>query len=236
MAHPEGMYLPSAFAVEPERAELLADTLLRARGSVELVTFDGVAPVASLIPALWEPAPGPDRAAGSHGVRGQLLGHLARANPQWSSVAAGSHALAIVRGPEGYVSPSWYPAKAAHGRVVPTWNYVAVHLTGELVVHDDPVWLRGVVERLTRRHEEGRAEPWHLDDAPDRFLAGSLRAIVGVELSVTRIEAKAQLSQNRDRADADGVRAGLRADGGPAADALADAMDAWAAPASDHDA
>src|SRR5207244_8197271 len=138
----------------------------------------------------WGP-PGSGGSPGSDGGRGRLLGHLARANPQWSTVAAGSQALAIVRGPEGYVSPSWYPAKAAHGRVVPTWNYVTVHLTGDLVVHDDPVWLRDVVERLTRRHEEGRAEPWHVDDAPDPFLAGSLRAIVGVELSVTRVEAKA---------------------------------------------
>jgi transcriptional regulator len=119
----------------------------------------------------------------------------------------------IVRGPDAYVSPSWYATKAEHGRVVPTWNYLTAHVYGELVVHDDPAWVEGVVRRLTAKHEAASAHPWSVDDAPPPFVAGQLRAIVGIELVITRIEAKAKLSQNRSAADVDGVVAGLRARG-----------------------
>ena len=117
--------------------------------------------------------------------------------------------MVIVRGPDAYISPSWYAAKAEHGRVVPTWNYVTAHVHGELVIHDDVEWLESLVRRLTDRHESGRHEPWSVDDAPPRFIAGQLRAIVGVELVISRIEAKLKLSQNRPPADVDGVVAGL---------------------------
>ena len=210
------MYLPRHFALDDDSA---VDEVLAQVSTVELVTFDGVRPVATLMPMLWERAADP-----TDSVRGRLLGHLARANDQWSTVAPGSLALAIATGPEGYVSPSWYPSKAEHGRVVPTWNYVSVHLTGALVVRHDPDWLRGVVGRLTRRHEQHRPAPWTVQDAPDRFIERSLHAIVGIELVVTSIEAKAKLSQNRDRADADGVVRGLRADDTPSSTALAEAV------------
>jgi transcriptional regulator len=114
-----------------------------------------------------------------------------------------------VRGPDSYISPSWYATKAEHGRVVPTWNYVTAHVYGELVVHDDVQWLDDLVRRLTEHHEGTRDEPWSVDDAPPRYIAGQLRAIVGVELIVSRIEAKLKLSQNRSDADIDGVIRGL---------------------------
>ena len=121
--------------------------------------------------------------------------------------------LVIVRGPDAYVSPSWYASKAEHGRVVPTWDYVLAHVHGELVLHEDADWLADHVARLTEAHETGRAEPWAVTDAPARFVAGQLRAIVGVEVRITRVEAKWKLSQNRPPADVDGVVAGLTADG-----------------------
>ena len=117
------------------------------------------------------------------------------------------------------MSPSWYAAKAEHGRVVPTWNYLTAHVYGQLLVHDDPTWVEDVVRRLTAKHEAARlASPrqppaWSVDDAPPPYVAGQLRAIVGLELVISRIEAKAKLSQNRPPADIDGVVAGLRADG-----------------------
>ena len=115
-----------------------------------------------------------------------------------------------MRGPDAYVSPSWYAAKAEHGRVVPTWNYVTAHVYGELVVHDDPVWVEQLVRRLTAKHEAAQAHPWSVDDAPPAYIAGQLKAIVGVEVRITRIEAKLKLSQNRPPNDIPGVIDGLR--------------------------
>ncbi|RDI65369.1 putative FMN-binding protein [Nocardia pseudobrasiliensis] len=126
-------------------------------------------------------------------------------------------AMVIVRGPDAYVSPGWYPSKGEHGRVVPTWNYVTAHVYGRLTVHDDPAWVERNVVELSERHEGGRVNPWSVDDAPPQFISGLLRAIVGVELSITRIEAKFKLSQNRPSADIDGVISGLSADGHEAA-------------------
>ena len=118
-----------------------------------------------------------------------------------------------VRGAGAYISPGWYESKAEHGRVVPTWNYITAHVYGNLVVHDDPAWVEDLVRRLTAKHESSMAAPWSVDDAPERFVAGQLRAIVGVELAITRIEAKAKLSQNRPEADVAGVVKGLQAEG-----------------------
>jgi transcriptional regulator len=169
-----------------------------------------------------------NQGGGNQGGRyGSLHGHLARNNPQWKLAARGaaaasseggpmeSHpfptALAIVRGPDAYISPSFYAeSKPAHGRVVPTWNYVTAHVYGALVVHDDAAWTESVVRRLTSKHEAGSSRPWSVDDAPRSFIEGQLRAIVGVELVISRIEAKAKLSQNRPPADVTGVIAGLR--------------------------
>lgn len=189
------MYLPQAFAVDAgQTRQLLAELTA---GDLVTATDEGI--LASYLPLLLDPG------QGAHGV---LLGHLARLNPQWRHRPHGE-ALVIARGPDGYVSPSWYPSKAEHGRVVPTWNYSTVHVYGELVVHDDVTWLEDVVRRLTDRHEAARPEPWSVDDAPPAFLAGQLRAIVGVELVVSRVEAKVKMSQNRPAADVDGVVAGL---------------------------
>lgn len=203
------MYTPSYFAASPEQAaELLSG--LRAADLVT-ATEDGLA--ATFLPLLFDP---------ERGEHGALLGHLARTNDQWRRPAIGE-ALVIVRGVEGYVSPSWYATKAEHGRVVPTWNYVAAHVHGELIVHDDPAWVAGIVARLTDRQEAGREHPWSVQDAPAAYVAGQLRAVVGVEVRITRVEAKAKLSQNRSAADIDGVIEGAARDG---AQAHADAVGA----------
>ena len=171
-----------------------------AAGTAQLVTVgpDG-APDATLLPVLWE------------GDR--LVGHLARANVHWRRMVEDSPALAIVSGRDTYVSPSWYATKAEHGRVVPTWNYSVVHLRGRLRIHDDPEWVRALVTRLTDRHEQPREEPWQVTDAPGNYIDKNLRPIVGVELVVESVEAKAKLSQNRSDEDRSGVAAGLAADG-----------------------
>ncbi len=201
------MYVPAHFTAD----DATVRTLLERSGAGDLVTVGQDGLLASLIPFVHEPH------AGEHGA---LLGHLARNNPQWRESA--DQALVILRGPDAYVSPGWYASKAEHGRVVPTWDYVTVHVHGRLVVHDDPAWVEDVVRRLTAKHEAGRAPAWSVDDAPARFVAGQLRAIVGVELLITRVEAKAKLSQNRPPADVDGVVAGLVEDGRPdVADAVA---------------
>ena len=116
-----------------------------------------------------------------------------------------------MRGPDAYVSPSFYASKAEHGRVVPTWNYLTAHVYGELVVHDDAGWVEALVRRLTDLHEGGTAAPWSVDDTPPAYVAGQLRAIVGLELRISRVEAKAKLSQNQPVADVEGVVAGLAA-------------------------
>jgi transcriptional regulator len=141
-----------------------------------------------------------------------LRGHLARNNDQWKRPVRGE-ALVILHGPDAYITPNWYASKAEHGRVVPTWNYVTAHVYGELRVHDDPVWLEALVRRLTELHESSEPRPWTVDEAPEKFVAGQLRAIVGVELVISRIEAKVKMSQNRPAADVDGVIAGLEARG-----------------------
>jgi transcriptional regulator len=215
------VYLPPHFAA-PGEDEITA--FVAGVGAADLVTFDGSKPVASLIPVIWDR---PGEAAGGHG---RLLGHLARANPQWQSLSAGTVALAIVHGPQAYISPSWYPATARHGRVVPTWNYITVHFTGPLTIHTDPEWLRTVVTRLTSQHEAARPQPWAVGDAPPGYVDGQLRAIVGVELLIASVEAKYKLSQNRDAQDQAGAVAGLRSEPGAGASAVADAMVAGTAP------
>jgi transcriptional regulator len=210
------MYLPSHFAA-PDPAEV--GRFVDQVAAADLVTSDGSKPVASLIPIIW------DRDAGEEeSGHGRLLGHLALANPQWQAVEPGTVALAIVHGPQAYISPSWYPSTARHGRVVPTWNYVAVHFTGPLTVHRDPEWLRAIVTRLTGKHEAGRDHPWAVADVPPAYLNGQLRGIVGVELAVATVEAKHKLSQNRGIEDRRGALAGLRGEPGPQAAAAADLM------------
>ena len=146
----------------------------------------------------------------------RLLGHVARANPLWKA-AGGQPVLVVFQGPQAYVTPNWYPSKAQHGKAVPTWNYAMVQAHGRLRAIEDPAWLEAFVTRLTRRHEAGRAAPWHVADAPPDYLASMLRAIVGIEIEVARLEGKFKLSQNRPAEDRVAVVEGLRAD---AADGL----------------
>ena len=200
------MYVPSHFAAGDAEVRALLDN----HGAADLITATDDGLLATFLPFVFDPAVG---------ERGALLGHVARNNDQWRRPPIGD-AMVIVRGPDAYISPSWYASKAEHGRVVPTWNYVTAHVYGELVVHDDPAWLDALVRRLTDRHEQGSAEPWSVDDAPTRFIAGQLRAIVGLELVITRIEAKLKLSQNRPPADITGVLAGLEAAGDGASAAV----------------
>ena len=193
------MYIPAHFAAGPDAVR----HLLARPAAANLVTMTEHGLQATLLPFVYEPS------VGEHGA---LHAHAARNNPQFSSPPDGE-ALAILQGPDAYISPSWYPSKAEHGRVVPTWNYSTAHVYGRLVIHDDAGWLARHVRSLTDLHEEGQDKPWSVDDAPERFIAGQLRAIVGVELLITRIEAKEKLSQNRSAADAAGVVTGLRAAG-----------------------
>ena len=195
------MYVPAHFA--PDAA--LVDELLRNHGAADLVTVTEQGLVATMLPFIYVP-PGDSGTAEPHGA---LHGHLARNNEQWKLDSVGE-ALVIVRGPDAYITPGWYATKAETGRVVPTWNYVTAHVYGRLIVHDDPVWTEDLVRRLTTKHEAYRNHPWSVDDAPRPFIEGQLRAIVGIELAITRIEAKAKLSQNRSPADVEGVIAGLR--------------------------
>jgi transcriptional regulator len=191
------MYIPAHFsAADTEQVAALVERA----GAADLVTFDGERLIATLLPVIW------DRSAGEHG---RLLGHIALANPQWKSAGGGLPGLAIVHGPQAYISPSWYAARKEHGRVVPTWNYTTVHFTGPVTFHQDPGWLRDIVTRLTEQHEHGRPDRWRVEDAPQAYIDGQLRGIVGVELTITQIEAKDKLSQNRGAADRAGVIAAL---------------------------
>jgi transcriptional regulator len=218
------VYLPKHFAARDRAA---TEAFVDAAGAADLVTFDGAKPVASLIPVIWDRTGGGlGGAVGSVSAEhGRLLGHLALQNPQWRSAGPGTVALAIVHGPQAYVSPSWYPGTARHGKVVPTWNYVSVHFTGRLTIHRDAGWLREVVTALTARHEAGRPSAWQVSDAPRDFIDGQLRAIVGVELAIATVEAKEKLSQNRDAEDRAGALGGLRHEPGPGPAAIADLME-----------
>lgn len=211
------MYVPAFNAMDDAGVEAFLD----AHPAAQLVTVgpDG-RPDATLVPIAIEREQGGDGPAS--GMR--VLAHLARQNEHWRRISDGSPALLVVSGPDAYVSPTWYATKREHGRVVPTWNYTAVHLSGTVTVHDDPEWVLDVVTRLTTRHEAHRPRPWAVTDAPAKFVAGRLRAIVGVEVVVERVEGKAKLSQNRSEADRHGAIEGLLAEQGQEEHAVALAM------------
>ncbi len=202
------MYVPhyNAISDESEIRRMVAEI-----GSAQLITVgDGGFPMATLLPVVW--------------TGGTVVAHLARANAHWRSIGDGTPVLLVVTGPQAYVSPSWYATKAEHGRVVPTWNYSAVHLTGRARVHEDATWLRDAVEELVERHEAFREEPWSTGDAPEKYIQGQLRAIVGIEIDVERVEGKAKLSQNRSGADRAGVVDGLRQESAAEAGLVAEQM------------
>ena len=215
------MYQPAhgKFEVE-DPAALLAE--LCAVVPATLVTHGPDGFRASILPMLF------DRDDGPHGT---LCGHLARGNPQWreieASMAAGGdgagEALAIFDGPDAYVSPAWYEEKRLTGKVVPTWNYVTVQAHGTISTIHDPDWLIPHVGRLVSRHETRRPDPWALTDAPEDYVRTQARAIVGLELCVSRVEAKAKLTQNRNEADIERTIDGLSA-GDPTEQAVAEAM------------
>ncbi len=157
------------------------------------------------------------RFAGAEGAT-LLRGHVARGNELWKTVPAGSPVLAIFGGPDHYISPAWYPTKAETGEVVPTWNYTVVHAHGRIRFIDERDWLLGFVSTLTTRHESGRPAPWAVSDAPPPYIDKMLRAIVGFEIAVERLEGKFKSSQNRTAPEREGAAAGLAADGlGPEA-------------------
>lgn len=191
------MYCPSAFR-QDDLATLHQQ--IQASGLALLSSAGEQGLQASHLPLLLEP---------HEGEFGTLYGHFARANPQWRDLATGTEALVVFSGADGYVHPGWYPAKAEHGKVVPTWNYIAVHAWGQAEVFDDPERLLRLVSRLSDRHEQGRARPWAVSDAPRAYIDAMLRAIVGFALPIRRIEGKWKLSQNRSASDQAGVRAGL---------------------------
>jgi transcriptional regulator len=208
------VYIPDHFRpTDEDVAELLANI-----GAAELVTATTEGLLATMLPLIHEPA----GASPEAGDRGRLMGHVARNNRQWKVPAIGE-AMVIVRGPDSYISPAWYATKREHGRVVPTWNYITAHVHGRLVIHDDRAWVEANVRALTARHEAARAKPWSVDDAPLPYIEGQLRAIVGVEILISRIEAKFKLSQNRSTEDMDGAIAGIEAES-PADRPIATAM------------
>jgi transcriptional regulator len=162
-----------------------------------LVTLSGSGLVASVLPMVFDPE------------ARVLRGHLARANRHWRDITPGVEALALFDGPEAYVTPGWYETKRRTGRDVPTWDYVTVQVRGPITVHEDEAWLLDHLRVLVDRHEATRAEPWSIDDPPEGYIATNARAIVGLELAITSIEAKRKLSQNRLAVDFDGVLEGL---------------------------
>jgi transcriptional regulator len=195
------MYIPPHF--NEDRIEVLHDAIRNA-GLATLVTMTADGMVASHLPLLLDPDRGPN---------GTLVGHLARANPQVKATDPTVRAMVVFHGPDGYISPSLYATKKQTEKVVPTWNYVAIHAYGTIEFFDDPNRLLTVVTRLTEQHETPRAQPWAVSDAPADFIQVMLRAIVGVSIPIARLEGKYKMSQNRPPADHASIVDGLEADG-----------------------
>jgi transcriptional regulator len=197
MLREDSMYQPGAF--REERLEVL-HALIRAHPLGTLITAGSAGLAANLVPFL----------VADQGERGTLHAHIARANDQVEALRAGAETLVVFQGPEAYISPSWYPSKQEHGRVVPTWNYVVVQVRGTPRLIDDPLWIRVQIGALTQSQEGQRSRPWSVADAPADFVEAQIRAIVGVEIPILRIEGKWKLSQNRSAADRRGVVEGLQ--------------------------
>lgn len=190
------MYIPPAFREDDPQA---LRELMRSARLANLVTATAEGPIATPLPLVL---------AADEGELGVLHGHVAKANPQWKMPVIGE-ALAIFMGPDAYVTPSWYASKAEHGKVVPTWNYAAVHAYGPVEFFEDEDRLLAAVKRVTELHEGPRSMPWQVSDAPEAFIKSQLRGIVGLRLPITRLEGKRKISQNRNAADRAGVAKGL---------------------------
>jgi transcriptional regulator len=204
------MYTPPFNAVHDE-SEIRA--MVAAARVAWFVTVDEAgSPVATSLPIIWH--------------RDMVVAHMAKANPHWKQISPDMPALLIVSGPDAYISPSWYAAKSEHGKVVPTWNYTAVHLVGTVRVREETQWLRDAVTQLTDLHEQDREDRWHVSDAPANYIEGQLRGIVGLEITITKVEGKAKLSQNRSDADQLGVIKALKSEPYNGAIAIAESMSA----------
>ena len=190
------MYNPPAFQVDDLAA---LHNMMRECRTANFVTATTEGPMVTLLPMFLD---------ASDGEYGTLYGHLARANTQWKVPVLGK-GLAVFTGAEAYITPSWYATKAEHGKVVPTWNYSAVHASGPVEFFEEPDRLLEVVNRLTNFHEKDRSHPWAVSDAPEAYIAGQLRGIVGLRMPIQKLEGKNKMSQNRSLADRIGVRDGL---------------------------
>lgn len=213
------MYVPHHFATD--EADALIARLARRWAGVLITTGEDGAPVGTHMPVLWD------------AEKRVATGHIARANPQWKHGAG--KGLIVLSGTEAYVTPAWYPSKAEHGKTVPTWNYEAVHITGQVEWFDDAARLEAVVRDLSAVHEEGRSHPWAIEDAPRAYIDAMLRGFIGVTLTAERVEAKRKLSQNKATADFDGVADGMAASDEPMAHEVAALMRQTRAVSDDPD-
>lgn len=204
------MYVPAAY--EESKQEVL-HALIRAHPLGAWVTLvDGEITV-NHIPFVLDADRGP---------HGTLVGHVARANPVWKGFSRAVSSVVVFQGAESYISPSWYPSKQVHGKVVPTWNYVTVHARGIPIAIDDELWLMRHVEQLTAIHEATQMLPWRVTDAPADYIGSLLQQIVGIEIPIEALQGKWKISQNRSRTDRQGVVEGLRAKGGAASNEMAE--------------
>lgn len=194
------MYVPKAF-LEDDLQTLHA--LICAYPLATLITAGRGGLLANLVPFTLV----------DDGERGILRAHIAKANDQVDALSSGDETLVVFQGPEAYISPSWYVSKQEHGLVVPTWNYAVVQASGTPRVVDDPEWLRAQIHELTTMQEKARATPWSVSDAPEPFISGQLRAIIGIEIPISNIVGKWKVSQNRSEADRQSVEKGLREEG-----------------------
>lgn len=190
------MYMPASFR-EDDLLTLQSIMQSARLANIVMATSEGL--ISTPMPLILAP---------EEGAFGTLYGHIARANKQWT-LKSTAQALAIFMGPDAYISPSWYPSKQEHHKVVPTWNYVAVHAYGDIEFFDSEERLLDVVVRLTNKHEQTRAQPWAVSDAPEAFIKSQLKGIVGVRLPLSSIEGKRKMSQNRSEQDRQGVVSGL---------------------------
>jgi transcriptional regulator len=197
------MYIPSSF--RESRLEKLHDLIANYPLGL-LVTHGENGLEASPIPFLLY---------ADEGRQGVLRAHMAKANPHWKSLAGQAECLIVFQGPEGYVTPSWYPSKAETHQAVPTWNYATLQVWGSPQVTGDAAWLRRQLDDLTSVHERPRPEPWSVSDAPEEYIANQMKAIIGIEIPISRIDGKWKMSQNKDKPDRDGVIQGMRSAADP---------------------
>jgi transcriptional regulator len=199
------MYTPSLF--QEDRIDVMHD-LMRSFPFASIVTLSRSGIEANHLPLVLKDN-GCLKEDGTD--PGALHGHVARENPLWQTASA--EVLVIFQGPHHYITPSWYPSKQEHGKVVPTWNYAVVHAYGSLHAHDDPMWLLAHLGELVMQQEDGRDEPWAIEDAPEDYVANMLKGIVGFEVVIDRLEGKWKVSQNRGETDRAGVIRGLKSEG-----------------------